>query len=299
MDRVYDRCPITGYELKPAEILPTTGMAMVYQTEYVGKVKVALSVFDELLNGLFPRDLIGGICLHRTIDGLEPVLIDSQFIREGYKEHKPPTEFDEKCNVLVRVLYQLYGKENRTFELNTTKHFALAYSSPEEFGRIIDQLVSDGFLKVGKKQSMGRDNSRIVYLTVQMTNAGKREAKKALPKMPMFGLVNQEISTGDREIDERINHARNLFFSEPQTLDHMRSACETLSFVLEPLRDSLRGYFSTNDVSAFFQIVNTFDIRHNKDHTARLVEPEQLEWVFYTLLNTISAYYKLKERLSL
>lgn len=297
-DTIFDRCPITGYDLKPNEILPVTGMAIEYQTEFVGKAKVALSVYDEFLNGDFERYAIAGICLHRTLQRLEPVLIDGQFVREGYKQYNPPVEFEEKCNALVKALYQLYGKENRTFELNTTKHFALAYSSPEEFARVIDQLVLDRSITVGKKHRMGRDASQFLYLTVQMTNSGKHEAKKALPKMPMFGLVNQAISTGNREIDERINHARNLFFSDPQTLDHMRSACEALSFILEPLRNELPQYFATNDVSAFFQIVNTFDIRHNKDHTSRLTEPEQLEWVFYSLLNTISTYCRLKERLS-
>lgn len=30
-----------------------------------------------------------------------------------------------------------------------------------------------------------------------MTNSGKVEAKRGLPNMPMFGLVNQEIQTGN------------------------------------------------------------------------------------------------------
>jgi hypothetical protein len=113
----------------------------------------------------------------------------------------------------------------------------------------------------------------------------------------MAALVDQAISTGDYETDERINHAKDLFFREPQSIDRMRSACEVLSFVLEPLREDLKQYFQKGDVSNFFNIVNNFDIRHNKEQTKAIVHPEQLEWVFYSLLNTITAYTKLKARL--
>lgn len=80
-------------------------------------------------------------------------------------------------------------------------------------------------------------------------------------------------------------------------MDDKRSACETLSFVLEPLRKDLTSFFSTGDVSDFFLLVNRFDIRHNKTSTTSLVHEEQLEWVFYTLLNTITTYTKLKRKL--
>ena len=76
----------------------------------------------------------------------------------------------------------------------------------------------------------------------------------------------------------------------------MRSACETLSYILEPLREDLKNYFSQKDVSDFFQIVNTFDIRHNKYMTKNIVHIEQLEWVFYTLLNSINTFVKLKKQ---
>ncbi len=129
-----------------------------------------------------------------------------------------------------------------------------------------------------------------------MTSLGKEEAKKALPKMPLFGLISQTLTTGDEEIDAKINLARELFYTEPLSMDKMRSACETLIYILEPLRDSLKSYFGQKDVSDFFQIVNTFDIRHNKDSTKTIMYEEQLEWIFYTLLNTINTYSKLKRR---
>jgi len=116
--------------------------------------------------------------------------------------------------------------------------------------------------------------------------------------MPMIGLVEQEIITGDIATDEKINHAKKLFFKERATMDEKRSACETLIFVLEPLRDKLTNFFSSGDVSDFFQMVNRFDIRHNKNSTINLPHEEQLEWVFYTLLNSINTYVKLDKKIN-
>lgn len=123
------------------------------------------------------------------------------------------------------------------------------------------------------------------------------EIEKALPNAPLVGLVRQTIATGDKSIDDKINHARNLFFLEPRSKDRMRSACETLAFILEPLRGDLGRIYQPKDVSDFFQIVNTFDIRHNEEGTKQLVHEEQYEWIFYSLLNTINTYFKLIRRL--
>jgi hypothetical protein len=292
----FERCAIIGYPLNPEEIKPLTGSTLEYETEFVGKVKITLPAYQELLEGSFERYIIAGICKDRTLKNEEPVLIDSKFIREGYKRLNPPIEFDEKCNHFLKYLYQFGGKENREFEINSTKHFPLAFADQEEFTRIVDQLKSDFYITIRKTHQMGRGRESQIYMGVKMTSSGKDEAKKSLPKMPLFGLVSQEITTGNIEVDEKINHARQLFFNEIPTLDKMRSACETLSYVLEPLRDDLKSYFSQKDVSDFFQIVNTFDIRHNKDTTKNLIHEEQLEWVFYSLLNTINAYTKLKQQ---
>ena len=294
---IFDRCAITGYPLTEGQLKPVTGFAIEYETEFVGKVKIGIPTYSELLNGDFERYLIAGICKHRTLDNKEPVLIDSSFIREGYKTLNPPIDFEEKAYQFLKYIYSYGGRENREFEFNSTRDYPLAYSNQEEFDRIMDHLESEYFITVRKKHRLGGQNSRYLYIGVKLTSQGKTEAEKAIPKMPLFGLISQEISTGNIEIDERINHARKLFFDEPVTIDNMRSACETLSYVLEPLRKDLEEFFKTKDVSDFFQIVNSFDIRHNKEHTKDLVHPEQLEWVFYSLLNTINTFVKLKQRL--
>ncbi len=292
----FDKCSLIRYPFKAGELKSVTEMTIEYETEYVGKVKITLAAYKDLLEGDFERYIIAGICKHRTINRLEPILIDSNFIREGYKKQNPPIEFDEKCFELTKVLYQLYGKENREFKLITTRHFPLGYSNPEEFTRIIDQIKTDYHITYTKKEGLSGVDGSNYFWGVKITSSGKKEAEKALPKMPLFRLINQDITTGNIETDDKLNHARKLFFSEPLSMDNMRSACETLSYILEPFRNDLDNYFASKDVSAFFQIVNKFDIRHNKDSTMKIVEPEQLEWIFYSLLNTINTYTKLKEK---
>ena len=291
------KCAIIGYKLKPNELKPTIDTTIRYETEYVGRVEITIPAYQQLLLGDYKiRYIIAGICKNRTLQNENPLLIDSNLLEGGYQKLSYPTEFEEKCYHLLKVLYQMGGKENKQFELNTTKDFPLLYSSPEEFGRIIDQLETDNKITIVKTHDLGGNGNRKLYIGVKLTRSGKENATKALPKMPLLGLVSQEITTGNIEVDEKINHARVLFFSDPPSMDKMRSACETLCFVLEPLREDLKSYFTQKDVSDFFQIVNSFDIRHNKDATKNLIHPEQLEWVFYTLLNTINTYVKLKNK---
>lgn len=294
MEMTFDRCVLTGYALTPENLKPLIGTFVEYETELVGRVKITFAAYGELLNGNYERFLIAGICKDRTLKKEEPILIDSSFIREGYKKLNPPTAFEEKCSHFLKFLYQDGGRENKEFELYSSKHFALAFADADEFKRVMDQLVQDYNITI--KTTHNLSQSRKLYQGVKLTNVGRETVKKELPKMPMFGLVRQEIATGNVETDQKINHARQLFFDEPQSMDKMRSACETLSYVLEPLRRDLASYIATRDISDFFQIVNNFDIRHNKETTKDLVYPEQLEWVFYTLLNSINTYIKLKNK---
>jgi hypothetical protein len=162
----------------------------------------------------------------------------------------------------------------------------------------VEFLEKESLIHIGKTNRMGSGGGQKLFMNVELTPFGAEEIEKELPKIPMVGLVDQKITTGNTEIDNAINNAKDLFFREPQSLDKMRNACETLSYVLEPMRSDLSNFFSSSDVSDFFQIVNRFDIRHNKSTTISLIHEEQLEWIFYTLLNTFQTYSKLKRKLN-
>jgi hypothetical protein len=125
----------------------------------------------------------------------------------------------------------------------------------------------------------------------------KMESRKA--SFIMYSLFKQGTDTGDKIVDEKINHAIELFLKPKSTMAEKRSACENLSFVLEPLKEEITIIFSSKDKNDFFILVNNFNIRHNNEITQKNIHEEKLEWIFYTLLNTINTYYKLKKKLNL
>jgi hypothetical protein len=175
-----------SYTLKEGELKPVLGLAIEYETEFVGKVKISMPAYSELLNGDFNRYLIAGICKHRTLENKEPVLIDSNFIREGYKALNPPTDFEEKAYQFLKYIYSYGGRENHEFEFNSTRDFPLAYSDQQEFDRIMDYLEIEYFISVRKKHRLGGQTPKYVYMGVKLTRQGKEEAEKAIPKMPLF-----------------------------------------------------------------------------------------------------------------
>jgi hypothetical protein len=290
-------CPLCRCQLKENQVKLSSENLIEYKNPIVGRVKITPKAFSELLENpnSYPSAIIAGICKEKEFLNEDPPLINIEFIEKEYKNFNPPIEFEEKCYRLLKLLYLTGGKDNKDFELNSTRDFALAYSYPEEFSRIVDQLSNNYYISIRKTHQIS--GGRCIFMGVKLTTYGKEEVEKELPKMPMFGLVSQEIATGDAKIDEKINHARSLFFKEYATIEDMRSACESLSSVLEPIREDLKEYFTNKDVSDFFEIVNNYNIRHNKEHTKRIEHPEQLEWIFYSLLNTINTYTKLKIRL--
>jgi len=290
---------LIGREILTENLKPMTSQTIEYYEPTVGNVKVTLAAYNELMNGDFERYIFAGMTRLAYENQSEPPLIDSTFIREGYKALNLPTDFKVKAYRFLEYLFNHGGRENKEFELNASRDFPLAYSDPEEFIRVVEYLEKQNWIDIRKTHRMGRMASMKLFMGVTITTWGHEEVEKQLPQIPLIGLVDQQIATGNIAVDEKINHAKNLFFKENSTLDDKRSACESLSYVLEPLRNDLTSFFSTADVNDFFQLVNRFDIRHNKSTTINLIHEEQLEWVFYTLLNSITAYVKFKNKLGI
>lgn len=290
-------CPLTGYPLQNATFEPQTGPFIDYKFYPIGRARISFQELTELQNAHQPfRAVLAGICRNYSDSGKEPPMISSTFVEQELKGISYPKEAKEKVRHFIKYLYFKGGKDFQAFDFMSSRDYPIVYAnSSDEFGRILDFAEKNYWIEWSKKDVIGGGITH--YRQVQLTPSGIDEVEKELPQIPMVTLVNQAITTGDNATDEKINHAKDLFFQEPQTLDRMRSACEALSFVLEPMRENMKQYFQKDDVSTFFQIVNTFDIRHNKEQTKSIVHLEQLEWVFYTLLNTISTYCKLRARL--
>jgi hypothetical protein len=284
------KCPLTGqtidlkFNLSPAYYY--------YQTPKTGKVKftdVAYPAASEL--GLEEKEILAGICRNRTIKGEEPIMITYAFL-EQLKNQEIPYGFEERARYLLQYFYDHGGKEYEEFDMDSDTASPIVYASRDQFERIMKYLMSEGSIDYRITET----DTTNFYQQIQLTKAGIMEIEKGLPKMPMYGLVSQEIKTGTPEIDNQIEHARKLFFDKHSTLESKRSACEVLSYILEPLRNELKAIFK-GDAETFFNLVNNFDIRHNKVTTKNIEHEEQLEWVFYSLLNTINTYNKMKKKL--
>lgn len=289
---------ILGREILPQNMISNLGTSFEYFEETVGKVKVTDTAYSELMYGDFERYIIAGITKNAYENKQPPPLITSRFIRHGYKELNPPMTFNDKSQHLLKYLYDRGGKENVSIDLNSSKDFAVAYAEPEEFSRIVGFLEKNNWIDIGKTHKIGSMASQRVFMGVELSISGINKIEEEVSEIPLIGLVEQRIKTGNVAVDEKINHAKDLFFKEDATLNDKRSACETLSYILEPLRNDLINFFSASDVSDLFQIVNRFDIRHNKSTTINLIHEEQFDWVFYSLLNTINTFVKLKKKTS-
>ncbi|GAA3969198.1 hypothetical protein [Mucilaginibacter dorajii] len=286
-------CLLSGYKFP--EPRSADGLSFSYTSLVAGNVNISLPLAIEYINkGDYNHYLLAGICKNLTIRNEMPIFLSTTFINHGLSTYKYPKSFHEKANHLLKLLYDLGANEYKSRTLFPLHDYPLCFcETPEEFERVVTYLGKEGLL-----EWPNRTNVNGSYTKVLLTQDGIKEVEKGLPKVPMIGLVTQEITTSDAAIDEKINHAKKLFFDEPQTMEHMRSACVTLAAVLEPLRSDLTSVIARPDVEAFFQLVNNFDIRHNHNKVMTLEHPEQLEWVFYSLLNTINVYYKLKIKLA-
>lgn len=292
-------CPLTGIPFGDnVEFFPTENRTLKYKFQPVGVVlisEIAITVLER--NPHIDRHLLAGICRNAFENGEQPVLIKSETLRLDLTKHfKLPITKNEKAYHLLKLIYKKGGNDLGKFKFADNSDRFLTYSKDhQEFAVIIEYLRTEHYINI-LSTKLALTGSKI-FSGVSMTRKGIDRVKESLPKIPMIGLLDQEIKTGRTEIDEQIMHARKLFF-DSESKENKRSACETLSYVLEPLRKDLNEFFLNKDVSDFFNIVNNFDIRHNKEHTKTLEHPEQLEWVFYSLLNTINTFVKLKNSAS-
>ena len=284
-------CPFTGHTINLIQPNPSK-MEFYYETSKIGQVRITdIALMSAPNLSVEEKQIVSGMCRNATIRKDDTFIIMSALFQQ-LNNQDIPYAFEERARHFLQYLYDNGGKVFKSHFIDSDKDSPITYSSKDEFERIINFLESEGWLcyenKTGTKES-------IIYQGLRMTKTGIQQIEKELPRMPMIGLVNEQITTGDIEVDKNIEHARQLFFGENSTLESKRSACEALSFVLEPFREDLKKTFD-GDTEVFFRIVNDFAIRHNKNRTKNLQHAEQIEWIFYSLLNTINTYSKMKRK---
>lgn len=298
----FQACPLTGYIFAEKDLqfnYEHTGNYYDYYFTPVGKVKISYEVIESLKNLHLKivdnNYILAGYSRNKYEYLQDPSIINNEFINNANKLEFPRS-FDEKVYYLLKLLYDTGGNEYKTRTLNSLYDYTLAYAEhPEQFTRIIKALENENWIEIDKVHALG-GGTIVHYVGVTLTKHGRDEIRGKLPHDPLAPIVNSNINTGDPTIDEKIIHAKKLFYKEYATLEDRRSACKVLADVAEPLKKKLDSFFTNQDIKVFFQMVNDFDIRHNADYTKRLEYIEQIEWVFYTFLNTIRAYYFLDRK---
>jgi hypothetical protein len=294
-----DQCYLTGeYFNGSVKFNPTSNFTIEYEFKPVGKVKISLAMAIELTSKKeFIHPILAGICRNYFENNQDSPTITPEFFRSTYKDIDYPKNLDAKYLYFLKYVDNKGEKGLKPLSFSEDKDYTICYSKDgAEFCNILENLRDNkGWIKYTDKKLTSRNRS---FIELKLTEEGTKKVEELKPKIPMIGLVDQKISTGNPEDDEKINSAKDKFFKNPESKENKRSACETLIFILEPLRKDnfLKEYFDS-DTEHFFNIVNSFDIRHNKKDTKKIQHIEQLEWVFYSLLNTISTYTKLKKRL--
>jgi hypothetical protein len=285
-------CPITGLSVTIHQ--RGDEMSFYYETPRTGPVAFTdLALMQAGQLSPVQKQILAGICRNRYLQNKEPVMIRLALLNQ-LNDQDIPYGFEERARHFLQFLMDNGGKEYRSHNLNSANDSAITYSSPDEFERIIRFLKGEGWLAFDSSTCTAQGS---VYQGLNITKNGMFEIKKDLPQMPLFSLVDQKVRTGDPATDAVIEHARALFFDPSSSHESKRSACESLHFVLEPLRYELNNLVQ-GDTAAFFNIVNSFNIRHNKENIKKIEHQEQLEWVFYSLLNTLTTYVKMKKKLN-
>jgi len=292
----FETCPITDIKIKSEDLrsnLPFED-TYTYRAPTTGEVTLSRVAWLILERNAFPqKPIIAGYCRNTFDRKRNGPKINTDFINEGYKLVEVPSTFEEKLRHLLEYIYEAGGKESRTITLNSLTDYTITYSpNPDEFKRIVEHLKLQRYITYKFNNDLG--SSTKLFFDIALTIDGFEQAKKSLPTDPMIRLTREDFSLGDKYTNEMVNHAIKLFYTN-SSLDNKRSACETLSFILEPLRCELKNMFS-GDTEYFFNIVNNFNIRHNKDRTKRIENSAQLEWVFFGLLNSIRTYFLLKNK---
>lgn len=291
---------ILGNKIISTDVEPTTSPTIKYYERTVGKIHIPISQYNILKRTLPSKDntkyIIAGITRNAYENNLEPPLLDTSFITEGYKKIYYPTDFRLKVYHLLKYIHKRLESSNEPINLQVRTDYPLIYGDHYEFLKIINYLHDHQWISWLKLIEDDNCSMQKIYCDIKITPSGEKEIEKILLPNLMVYFLAQETKTGDSQLDEKVSHAIKLFYRDGATKDDLRSACETLSYILEPLRKDLTKFFTSSDVNDFFQIVNNFDIRHNKPSTSNIIYKEQYEWIFYTLLNTINTFIKLKDK---
>jgi len=249
---------------------------------------------ENIINNDYNISVVAGLCRSAYELKKTPPMIDTELLKSLDTLKYIPRNFMEKYNHFLLLLFKTGGSEYMARTIKIDDDYPLAFANDSaEFQRIVDFAINSNDLECSKSVPT-EARGKIEYSDLRFTSTGFKKINKITNNY--FSIVQPIIDSGNTETDQKINHACSLFYQENSTIEDKRSACEELSYILEPFRRDLTEYFVDKDVNLFFQLVNDFDIRHNKEYTKKIIYEEQIEWVFKCLLNTLVTYIIIRNR---
>jgi hypothetical protein len=292
-------CVLTGYQFSQCEgqLLSSEGDNYSYKTILTGVVNIKKETYDLLkTQGRFRNPILAGMCRSYNELNQTPPLIDTALV-DNSSLLNPPSTPKEKLFHFIKLIYDMGGRDLVAFDFVSTRDYPLVYGKDAgEFNDIVKLADSKSLIEIGHQLPMAQNT--VQYRNVRLTDYGIAEVEQVRPQIPMRDLIILEFYTGDLKIDEQISHAKKLFLQEPRTPENLRSACEQLSFIAEPIRSELEKRKNLDvDLDIFFNIVNNFEVRHNKISNKPITYPEQYEFIFYGFLNALLFYFKSKNRI--
>jgi len=285
-------CPITGANSK--FFYMTERNCYLYENRIIGKIELGLyaqMMIEDLTKS--QKSLLAGYCRNEGFN-IEVPIITTELIGALDKLEFPKSFAQKRVHLLKRISKLGNGDERVTRDYDCNEDFPIAYcDGPDLLNRLLKSLLEKGLIEcLNPYQAMEHG----IYLGVAITDEGESQVlfnPENILSIELNGLISL---TGNSKNDERMQTAL-IQFNE-NSIEAKKAACAILSSVLEPIREDCKQYLDEKSVEDFFLIVNRFDIRHNKAAIKELIHPEQVEWVFYSLLNSINTYYKLRSRLS-
>lgn len=268
-----------------------------YYFKPVGEVHISDAAVRIINSNHFDLYILAGICRCAYELKEKPPVIDSIMLNSLDGLDNIPRNFNEKYTHFLTLLFKTGGNDYTPRTINVEEDYPLAFAKDtREFQRIVDFGIKSYDLECSNSFS-SEEQGTIIYLELNFTPEGFKKMNKVVNNY--FSFFNPRIDSGNKDIDQKISHAFKIFSQTNSTIEDKRSACEELAFILEGFRKDLSPYFTDKDINTFFQIVNDFDIRHNKDQTKRLMFEEQIDWIFAGLMNTTLTYIKIKKRIKL
>jgi hypothetical protein len=291
-----DHCILTKQKFdKSAKFFPDPNFnGYKYYFKPVGEVHISDAAVRIIDSNRFDLHILAGICRCAFELQENPPIIDSVLLNNLNNLDNIPRNFNEKYAHFLTIIFKTGGNDYKPRSINVEEDYTLAFAKDiKEFQRIIDFGIKSHDLECSNSFATEGEGT-IIYLDLNFTPAGYKKMNKLINNY--FSFFNPRIDSGNKDIDQKIIHAFKIFSQPNSTIEDKRSACEELAFILEGFRKDLSNYFTDKDTNTFFQIVNEFDIRHNKSQTKRLAYEEQIDWIFAGLMNTILTYLKIKKR---